>query len=153
MDYHDLRTKLYSTWGHHVPAYGPVGQTLLRVPFHVLFIRHDATINMDCTYKVISYGARGGIRTRVRRVQSNRSAIWAVIHWHSPKLRHVQITIFRSRLQRLTWMLHFRSIKKYRKNAIYAPTCRQVIWPILARTYHKYKHEDSCLLYHGISPW
>ena len=36
---------------------------------------------MGCTYKVISYGAGAGIWTRVRRVQSNRSTIWAIIHW------------------------------------------------------------------------
>ena len=40
MDYHDLSTKLYSQWGHHVPVYSPVGQTLLKVLFHVLFILH-----------------------------------------------------------------------------------------------------------------
>ena len=61
MDYHDLSTKLYSPWGHHIPVYSPVGQTPLRVPFHVLFIGHDATINTGCTYKVISYGAGAGI--------------------------------------------------------------------------------------------
>ena len=33
MVYHDLSTKLYSPWGHHVPVYSPVGQTLLRVTF------------------------------------------------------------------------------------------------------------------------
>ena len=52
---------------------------LLRVQFHVIFIGHDATINTGCTYKVISYGV--GIWTRVRWLQSNRSTIWAIIHW------------------------------------------------------------------------
>ena len=46
-----------------------------------LFIGHDATINTGCTYKVISYGAGAGIWTRVCRVQSNHSTIWAIIHW------------------------------------------------------------------------
>ena len=56
-------------------------KALLRVPFHVLYIGHDATINTGCTFKVISYGARAGIWTRVRQVQGNCSAIWAFIHW------------------------------------------------------------------------
>ena len=65
----DLSKKLYGPWGHQVPVYIPVGQTLFRVTFHVLFIGHDATI------KVISYRAGVGILTLVRRVQSKRSAI------------------------------------------------------------------------------
>ena len=28
------------TWGHHAPAYGPVGQALLRVPFQDVSLLH-----------------------------------------------------------------------------------------------------------------
>ena len=37
---------------------------------YFLNIRHDATINTGCTYTLISYGARAGIWTRVRRVKA-----------------------------------------------------------------------------------
>ena len=37
---------------------------------------------------MISYGAGAGIWTRVRRVQSNRFTIWAIIHWQKKKLKN-----------------------------------------------------------------
>ena len=37
----------------------------------------------SCTYKVISYRAGAGIWTGVRRVQSNHTTIWAIIHWRT----------------------------------------------------------------------
>ena len=50
--------------------------------FNISVVLHG---NVGCTYKVISYGARAGIQTRVRRVRSDRSAIGAIIVWHKSR--------------------------------------------------------------------
>ena len=37
---------------------------------------------------------------------------------------------------------------KYGTLSIYAPTCKLVIQPILARTFHEHIHDESCSFYH-----
>ena len=49
--------------------------------FSWVFIATTSTWNMVLAYKLISYGAGEGTWTRVRRVQSNRSTIWAINRW------------------------------------------------------------------------
>ncbi len=54
-----------------------------RKDFSWVFIATTSTSNTVLAYNVISYGAGAGIWTRVRRVQSNRSTIWAINRWFS----------------------------------------------------------------------
>ena len=91
--------------------------------FLILFIGHDATINTDCTYKVISYGARAGIWTRVRRVQSNRSTIWAIILW--------QLFVLRSDKTKVDvlWYIYFLYFSYAESN--------QKIWNAATYIFHK----------------
>ena len=89
----------------------------------LLFIGHDATNNTGCTYKVISYGAGAGIWTRVRRVQSNRSTIWAIILW--------QLFVLRSDKTKVDvlWYIYFLYFSYAESN--------QKIWNAATYIFHK----------------
>jgi hypothetical protein len=67
-----------------------------RKDFLWVFIATTSTSNTVLAYNVISYGARAEIWTRVRRVQSNPSTIWAINRWcwwlvNKCKLKHIRL--------------------------------------------------------------
>jgi hypothetical protein len=59
--------------GHALPC---------RKDFLWVVIATTSTSNTVLAYNMISYGARAEIQTRVRRVLSNRSTIWAINRWY-----------------------------------------------------------------------